>query len=634
MEVNELLSKVVTIWERQIKMASERKEEQFGKTARELWSFKGKTYRDLYLTDEESARFSDQRSPYYKARINKTAEAISIFVPYCLSQLPERIVSPDRPPLPLEIAQLIPGALQSRAMIDQNDTLTAYLLQWFLNYTPREYGQRREVRTALGEAFGKGSGIVWHEMVEAPGGLIPASYYDSIDYYFIDPDTLQTRDGAYIIRERHQAAWKLAELTGLPREMFKGRSRSAAQAAIDQSSPRPEFKNDIVTYYEVYSRAGIGHWLDSDNEELKPLAGALDALGPYVYLQILPGEPYPLNVRPAMLTGPDAAEELRLRLQWPIKFYAETAGNPWPCTRIDLLPNSENPWATSPLEAGLAIQIFLDHFYTFLINRIRISTGSVILASKALGDDTIEALRNVKDLLVKAVDGKPGEDLEKLLAIFNFPELNKDAWAVMPIAERQYENATGLTAILYGNQGPTQIRTAKESMIREAHATTRPQDYADTTEDWLAAIAAKEGQAARLHVGPATVAGLFGEPVPETDPQTGMLQGAYGPMTDAWTRLVMTDDEYLAAAEFAYTVAAGSARRKNRTKLMEDLQQILPVMAAPALQMASAGVVGPWNGLMELMGDALEEQKRTQKFMLQPGEIPAMPGPGQEKPSA
>lgn len=628
MQVTELLSRVVTIWTRQIELAKQCKEEQFGETARRIWSFRGKSYRDLYLETDQEHRFPDARSPYYKARINKTAEAIEIFVPYCLSQIPERLVSPDRPPLTPELAAAVPSAVLARQAVDQNDLLVAYMLQWFLNYTAREYDLRREARTALSEAFGKGSGVLWHEMVQAPAGMIPASYYDSIDHYLIDPDAKQTRDADFVIRECHDSAWRLAQRTMLPREMFHGQGRSAAQIAADSAdqtggaSAGGASSNDIVTYYKIYSRCGIGHWLDGDDEGLKPLAAALDSLGPHIYLEILPGERYPLNVRPAQLEGPDADEELRRRLQWPIRFYAESAGNPWPCTRIDLIPNAENPWATTPLEKGLAFQIFLDHIYTFAMNRIRIASGAIILASKALDPAIKQSIENVRDLLVLAVDGKPGEELDKLLAAFTYPELSKDTWAMIPTAERAYENATGLTPLLYGQQGPTQIRTARESVIREQHASTRPEDFADTVEDWLSKVAAKEGQAARLHVGPETVAPLFGEPLPATDPQSGQLLGAYGPLTDAWTNLVMVDDEYQAAAEFSYTIAAGSARRRNRAKLAQDLQQMLPVLAQPAFQMAGMGNVEPWNALMELWGEANENPRIARKMMIQPGQLP------------
>lgn len=649
MEVTELLQRVVTIWERQIELAKKRKEEQFGRTARQLWSFKGKSYRDLYLEGEDQARFGDKRSPYYKARINKTAEAIEIFVPFCLSQIPERLVAPDRPPLTPELQTAVPGAAMARQIVDQQDALVAYMLQWFLNYTAREYDLRREARTALSEAFGKGSGVLWHEMRPSGAGLIPASYYDSIDYYLIDPDAKQTRDADYVIRECQDSAWRLAERTQLPRQMFIGHDRSASQAAADEVEGRAESSNDIVTYYRIWSRCGIGHWIDSDQEAFKPLATALDGLGPYVYLEIMPGERFPLNIRPAQLDGPDAAEELKRRLQWPIRFYADAADNPWPCTRIDLTPNAENPWATSPLEKGLAIQIFLDHLYTFIMNHVRIGSAKLIFLSKSLPDAVKDALENVRDLLVQVVDGKPGEELEKLIATFSFPELSKDTWQMIPTAERAYENATGLTPLLYGQQGPTQIRTAKESAIREQHASTRPEDYADTTEDWLSKVAAKEGQAARMHAGVRVVGPLFGEPLPPldprtdepaVDPETGQLLGAFGPMTQAWHDLVMTDDEYAAAAEFSYRVAAGTARRQNRGKLMADFQQMFQVAGQLAGQMATMGNVDLWNGLMDLWGEASggQSSRMAQKLRLQPGQmVPAMGGPApgaEENPNA
>lgn len=628
MDLAELLRRIVAIWSEQIKLAGERKYAQFGETAQQLWSFVGKSYRQLYLeTGEGSERFANLQGPYYKARINKTAEAISLLVPYVMAEVPHRQVSAARPPLAPELLELLPTAEGPREIIDKTDRLVAYLLQWFLNYTPREYGLRREARTALIEAFGKGRGVLWHEMADAPAGLLPASYFDTVDGLLIDPDAIQLREAGFIIRKRTRSVWKVSQDTGLPREQLRGHSRSAMQTAIDRAATKTEpevgaaQQKDVITYYEVYSRIGIGHWLDRDTEELKPLAEALDSIGPYVYLEIVPGVDYPLNLAPGVVASIESQDELRERLAWPIKFYAETAGNPWPCSVIDFIPNPDNPWATSVLQGGLALQIFLDHLYSFIMSRVRVSSKNVGLYSNALSQETIDAIKHGFDLQLAGVPGKPGDEIKSLLHFIEFPQLNADLWKVLQLAEGAYENATGLVPLLYGTEGARQIRTAKESGIREAHASTRPDDYADATEEWLSNAAAKEGQAARLHVRAATVGPLFGEPLPPLG-EDGSYAGGFGPLTEAWQNLVATDDEWVAASEFAYTVAAGSARRKNKAKLLADMQQMIQVMMQPAGEMASAQNVEPWNALMHLIGEALEQPVLMQRFMLAPGQMP------------
>ena len=239
MELPELLRRIEGIWTEQIKLAAERKDADFGQTAKQIWSFRGKSYRQLYMeTDEENEPFGNPQGPYYKARINKTAEAIALLVPYVMGQVPHRQVSTSRPPLGPELLELMPAAAGPREVIDKTDRLRAHLLQWFLNYIPREYNLRREARTALIEAFPKGRGVLWHEIVDAPAGPIPASYFDTVDGLLIDPDTKQLRDAGFIIRERTRSVWKLSEQTGLPRELLRGHGRSAMQTAIDRTRRR------------------------------------------------------------------------------------------------------------------------------------------------------------------------------------------------------------------------------------------------------------------------------------------------------------------------------------------------------------------------------------------------------------
>jgi hypothetical protein len=134
---------------------------------------------------------------------------------------------------------------------------------------------------------------------------------------------------------------------------------------------------------------------------MKQVADALDAIGPYVHLVIAPGVPYPLNLPPELVQDSVISqEEMLKRLEWPIAFCDDAAANPWPCTCLDFYPNCDNPWASSPLEAGMAMQVFLDHLYSFIMSRVRSTCRDIIVLSKGLEADVKNAIESGLDQVI------------------------------------------------------------------------------------------------------------------------------------------------------------------------------------------------------------------------------------------
>ena len=106
------LSALVDLWNKQADESATVKEEQFGKTAKEVWGFLGKSYKQLYQgagEDTEDKPFLGERGQYYKPRINKTRQYINVYLPFLLTSVPHRTSSPRRPPLPKPIQQWVAG---------------------------------------------------------------------------------------------------------------------------------------------------------------------------------------------------------------------------------------------------------------------------------------------------------------------------------------------------------------------------------------------------------------------------------------------------------------------------------------------------------------------------------------------
>ena len=642
----ELLHEVTELWTKQIEVCKQAKRSQFGETAERLWGFLGKSYRDLDIEAEGLGdEMPDDMGPMVRTRINLTREFVSLMLPYVHEKLPTRTVRSRIPPLPPELMMFAPESGPK-----PEDMLRAYLLEYWLNYLPSEYDLYREARTAIQEALVKGRGVCWCEMIEGPYGRIPAHFFDSVDGLLIDADCRQMRDAGFIMRERVRSVWRVAEDFGIDPDKLRGAYQShlsqamAARWQPHYATGESARDKDVCVYYEVWSRMGIGQNLKGASEEVKALGAALETTGPHVWLAIMPGIPYPLNLGDEEAMASMSEDEIRARIEWPIAFYEEAA-NPWPCSPLDIYPNPDNPWATSPLESCLPLQIFIDRVYTYIMHRVRAASRNITVVAKELSADIKEAVHSGFDQQIIEYNGSP-RSLEELIHVIEFNPLTDEIWNILQAVEKKFERASGMDPLLYGAQPETQIRSSYESQVREERMTSRPNDYADAVLNWMSMIARKEGQASRMYVEPATVAPLFGEvwqpppessedvPAPPPDPAKMMAQS---PLTYYWSVLVNTDDPAVAAGEVEYVCESGHGERRNKQKLQKDAEMLGQTLLPVAIQeRGQTGDPSMFNALMAIIGEAFDIPKLAQ-LQLQPlmPEPPTMPGeeaPPEEEP--
>ncbi len=596
----DLLKQITELWLKQLDAAVEVKEKQFGRAARQAWKYLGRDYQELYYEDEHDFPDAEEGLPK-PVIVGKSAEFVALMLPYIHAKIPHRLVSPSRPSLPPELMKILgTEAGKAREQLDAQDKLRAWLLQFWLNYIPHEgYDLAHEARCALPEVLVKGAAVLWTELTDGPYGQMPASFYDSIDSLYIDPDTERLQDAAFIVRKRRMSVWRIAERWDIDPETLRGQYESELQRSVDavRTDGSISEKGDVGEYYEVWSRMGIGHKLVGASDEMKDARDAMDALGQHVYLVVMRGVPHPLNLPPHIMEQEDWIEELGTRMAWPIPFFEETSA-PWPCSVVQFYPNAHDPWAQSPLAGGLQCQIFLDQLYPYLMRRVRSTCRDIIVTSESLAEAVKKAIESGKDLEMVDAAGMPGEDLNKLIHILEFPPVNKDLWPIVQMVERQFERATGLTPLLSGGQPSSMPRSATDVQVREGHLTSRPDDFADLVEKWMSRVAAKEAQATRLFIEPPYK--LFGE--------AGPVEGNIPPesvLSTAWTNLVMTDDPVIAASELSYTVEAGSGRRQNKQKQAADAAQLMQVLSQPYLEYGfTTGNFAPFNNLIQKLGEA------------------------------
>lgn len=609
------LEQITKLWLKQIERCKKVKERQFGRTARRAWHYLGQDYSSLMLAppeeEEEEDEFPQQQgNQRYRPVINKSQEFVALYLPYLQHTIPHRLVEPRRPEIPLELADLLPDVVQWQETLRRSEQILSWLMQWWLNWLPGEYGLFRESRRAIPEALVKGRGVLWTETHPGPYGEIPASFYGSVDDLFVDADTRQMRDAGFVVRRRERSAWKIHKERGIPLGKLRaagsgssesrGDKRVSSGRAVSQGSDAKDDRGDRCEYYQIWSRMGMGHLLRDAGEEIEGLTTALDSLGPFIYLEVMDGIPHPLNLNPDFPN--QTVDELRARLEWPLALHQEIA-DPWPCNLLDFYSHAQDPWASSALEAALPIQRFLDHCYRYLMKRVRQTSRSLILSSCDLEAAVDDAMEKGLDLEIVKVKGQPGVDVKKMVDVMEFPDVQQSTWTLIPMLERAFERSTGMDPLLHGSQPDKIDRSAAAVEYREAHLTSRPSDFADITEAWQSTIAGKEAIATRLYTRPETVAPMYGEPVPAEDEEVPV----WGPLTMQWMNLVMTDSPADAAAELHYTVEAGSGQRKNKQKQANDAQQLTQVVMQPLILYGQqTGNFQPYNELMEILGEAYD----------------------------
>lgn len=610
----DLLSQVTKLWTKQVALCRKDKEQKFGRTAKRLWDFYGKRYRQIeFLVDGDSDNdFPHMPAQRYRPVLNKSRQFVELYLPFVHAAMPHRMVRPRRPELPPELAAL--GL--ARPDVDTKEKIQSWLLEWWLNYLPLEYDAFTENRVALQEALVKGRGVLWHEVIAGPYGDMPGSFHVSVDDVLIDADARKLRDAGYIVRKRWEPCYRVAEDYKIDVDKLRGRGRSRLEEARQEiahedAGDERQRKGDLCLLYEIYSRIGVGHRLisASTDSDLYEFGSDLDELGPHVHLVICPDIEHPLNLKPeevdAYPPGPERQEFLRAQLAWPILFFEEYS-SPWPMTVIDPYPNPDDVWATSPLEAGLPIQEYLDKAYNWVMARVRKTCRDLLIYSSSLEKQIEDGLEAGLDQEMLKYNGRPGAELKDLLEIVSFPDIKGDVWKVISMLSEEFEKATGMTPLLYGMRDSSAMRSAQEASIRDAHTTSRPQDIAKAFEDAASKCAAKEAQATRLIVSAETVAPLFSEPTPQSLEGTDVPDyesWVPGPLTQLWMELVQTDDPAQAAAEMHYTIEAGSGMRKNKQWMQEAATTIIPLAMPLAQQEYALGDPRKWNAIMEMVGD-------------------------------
>jgi hypothetical protein len=529
------------------------------------------------------------------------------------------IIGPDGQPvmMPDPGMQMYQQGLQEQQMMLEKRKLVSRLLEDYLNYTPNELDLKKHSRKVVEEAFIKGAGVWWHELYSPPGSQLKmaGSFYDSIDNLVWDPDADEFEDIRWAARKRVQPVDEVAAKFGLSREDLKGHIESYSSRG-DNNERGFEYKkklgktNDLIVYWEVYSKTGFGDRLKNGDQDLR---GKFDAFGPNCYIVVAEGVDFPLNMPEQMLqeevdeTG--VPQAMFMAAQWPIPFWAEPGG--WPFTPLAWHGKPGYSWPISMIRPGIGELRFINWAMSFLATRIATSAQVLIGVAKS-ADPDLKAKILEKDeggFKIVEISEAIGRSVNDVISVFQMPGVTSDMYQIISEVTALFDRRVGLTELIYG-MTRNSFRSAAEATVKAEQISVRPDDYANILEDALSLVARKEALLARWLIGPQDVAPLL------------------GPMAaQAWQMHVQNEDPDSVVREYSYRVEAGSVKKPNVATRIENITNAMQILAPISQGLLQAGRPELFNALLEDWGKAMNVD--VTRYMVPPPPPPP-PGPPPE----
>lgn len=638
------LRQLVSTWVKKLKAAVEYKK-PFSDDAKEASNFfDGQTnwmWENSYMRGERGFNNSIA-PPSFRVQINAVFELVDIFGAVMYHRNPVRTVTVMEPPdigpeafginlapeaLPMmtpEQQQIVQVAMAS-IEAQQKRQVEASILSGYLNFTPVELDLKRQARKAVREALIKGMGTLWTELVtldtsgdsQAPPVRMVGSFYDTVDNLLIDPDYDNMDDMQWCARKCVHSLHEVSKEYGIPEEELRKHTEDRQSelklpkepATIKTGGHRRvegEKTNELVTYYKIWSKCGMG---DRFKHAPKEMRGLFDATGQYVYLVVCEGVPYPLNLPPQVMEEPvneqtGIPDSILARVTWPIPFYADPNG--WPFTPIAWHWKPGYAWPISHIRPAIGELRLINWALSYAATRLATSCETVVAVQKAADATIKEQLLNPSEGGFKLIELSEllGRRIEDVISVFQFPQISKDLWDIISALMEQFAKRTGLSELVYGYTR-SMMRSASEAQIKQENVSIRPDNMSNELEDSMSLLARREALAARWLLEEQDVASVLGP------------LGAI-----AWGKMIMQKDIVSLTREFLFRVEAGSARKPNKATRVEQMQMSVQTLGPILSQLVGAGIVEPFNALMRDWADSLDIDAAG---YLVPPPAPAMP---------
>jgi hypothetical protein len=220
---------------------------------------------------------------------------------------------------------------------------------------------------------------------------------------------------------------------------------------------------------------------------------------------------------------------------------------------------------------------------SFLADKVAAASTTYVAVAKAAGAEIQDQIKSglgpythieISDLF--------GKSVRDVVSFLDAPSFNVDIWRMVSEVLQMIDKRTGLTELIYGLSGSTQIRSATEADVRNQNVSVRPDDMASRVEDWLSQCALKEIEAAEWMLSGQDVAPILG-----------------GLGAQIWDTQIRQQDFERTIREYDYRIEAGSARKPNKVNRIRQLNEFAQI-AMPVLQnFVGQGLIEPYNALIE-----------------------------------
>lgn len=615
---------IVDSWLKLIDKALEVKKERFGQYAQEasnfydgshdfMWSAQYSKAPGGFLSPDNPTDYS----PTFRMTVNKVFEAVALFGPALFFKYPDITVTPISPPgidpqylgVPPDAPEYAMLAQQQQQSAALHGTI-AELKEHYLNWLQVEGGKKNESRRAINEAIVKGLGLLKTEMYQPPGSQMqyPWSRFISCDDLVKDPDAEYEYDVQWIGIYNPGAPVNLVERKyGLPEGSLKGYLQSYASQSTpaglrDAQKGKTDARSfDLIPYWEIYSKNGFGDRLKTSNYNATESTYDFSVTGDYCHLVLAKGVPYPLNAPSELLQNVD---EFVRRVQWPIPFWTDGG---WPVAELGFYDKARSVWPISLIKPAIGELRFVNWCMSFLADKTASVCTDYLGVMKRAAEDIKKQLLNqngpFKTIEIADIMGKSVTEVVSFIQAPDFPE---SIWKMVAQVLELIDKRTGLTELIYGLTG-TQIRSATEADIRSGNVSIRPDEMASRVEDWLSETCVNEMLALCYVCQPEDVVGPLGQ-----------MGAAF------FEQHIMTQDVDSIVRDFDYRVVAGSARKPNKARKAESLNQLGQVILPLLQELAINGQPEPWNAYISDTAEANDLD--GSRYLVQP------PDPNQPQP--
>ena len=574
-------------------------------------------------------------NPRFKVTLQKAFELVAIFGPVLYWKNPQRTFKP-RPDLQISPDMFgdqqdpqVQQAFQQASMMQQQrsseSNIRNQLMSLVLNYTPDEQpggGLAAHAEAAITEGLVKGRGVLWPGPYRFPGSdrTLTGCFWDSQDNLFIDPDARNLDDAWWIARRRSQPTWKVERKFRLPQGSLKNKGSRESRTNYGISSGddfsslhRAQGKsNDVIVYWEIYSKMGIGSRLPGVNTTMRD---AFDrVVGDYAYIAVAADVPYPLNA-PSRAVRNARDEEVEKMFRWQVPYWKD---DKWPCAVLDFYGNPNSAYPIPPMAPGLGELTYMNVFMSHLANRVWSNSRDFVVMLEQVSEYASEALAGGEDMVQIKIPPGIVKNINEAIAFIEQPQVNNEVWHMLDRMAKNFELRTGLSELLYGlNPGGVQSRTATDIEAKREATTVRPDYMAGKVESWMTECADMEKYAARWFIEGKDIQELVG-PV-----------GSF-----LWDRHIVTTDPEVVVREMRAMVEAGSARKPNKSRDAQNMQAVLPVLFPEFSKHADVTTdTNPLNSLINQWGKSIDQP--TDGLMMSPrGPSPPPPEVQQQQQQA